>query len=300
VSGVRQRTLAKARTLLEALPYMREHFGRTVVVKLGGASLEDPRLVERFAEDVALLRMVGVRPVVVHGGGKQVTALSERLGIRPEFRDGLRVTNAETLEVARMVLVGSVNKGLVGHVNRAGVPALGLCGEDGNLLLARQRHEDLGFVGDIQTVNVELLRHLMESAVPVLASVATDGRGQSFNVNADDAAAAVAVALGAAKLVMLTDVPGVLRDDELVSEMAASEAEALIEAGVVTGGMVPKLRAAAASVAGGVERAHIVDGRVEHALILELFTREGMGTMLTAGAPEPPGMVVDVGEEAVS
>ena len=300
MSGVRQRTLAKARTLLEALPYMREHFGRTVVVKLGGASLEDPRLVERFAEDVALLRMVGVRPVVVHGGGKQVTALSERLGIRPEFRDGLRVTNAETLEVARMVLVGSVNKGLVGHVNRAGVPALGLCGEDGDLLLARQRHEDLGFVGDIQTVNVELLRHLMESAVPVLASVATDGRGQSFNVNADDAAAAVAVALGAAKLVMLTDVPGVLRDDELVSEMAASEAEALIDAGVVTGGMVPKLRAASASVAGGVERAHIVDGRVEHALILELFTREGMGTMLTAGAPEPPGMVVDVGEEAVS
>jgi acetylglutamate kinase len=288
--GVRQRTIAKARILLDALPYMREHFGQTVVIKLGGAALEDDRLVERFAEDIALLRMVGVRPILVHGGGPQVSALSERLGIQPRFRDGLRVTDAETLEVARMVLVGTLNKDLVGHINRAGVPALGLCGEDGDLLLARGLGGDLGFVGEISSVNVDLLERLMEAAVPVIASLATDGRGQSYNVNADEAAASIAVAMRAAKLVLLTDVPGVVQEDELVSEMPAADAETLVADGVVTGGMVPKLRAAASVVRNGVERAHIIDGRVEHALLLELFTPEGMGTMLTRTAPSPPAV----------
>jgi acetylglutamate kinase len=233
--GVRQRTLTKARVLLDALPYMREHFSKTVVVKVGGAAMSHKRLSERFAQDIALLRRVGVRPIVVHGGGPQISALSERLGLTPEFRDGHRVTDAETLEVAKMVLVGKLNKDLVIHVNRAGVPALGLSGDDGNLLVAQKRSgtsgEDLGFVGDVTTVNRELLNQLMESAVPVIASVATDGNGQSYNVNADLVAAAVASSVEAAKIVLLTDVSGVIQDDELVSELTVDDAEKLIESG---------------------------------------------------------------------
>ena len=295
--GIRQRTLSKARVLLDALPYMREHFDKTVVVKLGGASMSDDRLAQRFAEDIALLRMVGVRPIVVHGGGPQISALSERLGLTPEFRDGHRVTDAETLEVAKMVLVGKVNKDIVMHVNRAGVPALGLSGDDGNLLVATKRSgvggEDLGFVGDVTAVNRDLLSHLMQSAVPVIASVATDGAGQSYNVNADLVAAAVAASVEASKIVLLTDVPGVIQGDELVSEMTVDDAEGLIDSGHVSGGMIPKLEAVVRAMRSGVMRAHIVDGRVEHALILELFTPEGMGTMVTHPAPVP---VVEVSE----
>jgi acetylglutamate kinase len=289
--GVRQRTLTKARVLLDALPYMREHFSKTVVVKVGGAAMSDERLSQRFAEDIALLRMVGVRPIVVHGGGPQISALSARLGLTPQFRDGHRVTDAETLEVAKMVLVGKLNKDLVVHVNRAGVPALGLSGDDGNLLVAQKRSgtsgEDLGFVGDVTSVNRELLHQLMQSAVPVIASVATDGNGQSYNVNADLVAAAVAASVEAAKIFLLTDVPGVIQDDELVSELTVDDAEKLIEGGHVSGGMIPKLEAVVRAMRSGVGRAHIVDGRVEHALILELFTPEGMGTMVTHPVPVP-------------
>ena len=287
--GIRQRTLSKARVLLDALPYMREHFDKTVVVKLGGAAMEDPALADRFAEDVALLRLVGVRPVIVHGGGPQVSALSERLGLAPRFQGGHRVTDADTLVVAKMVLVGKVNKDIVMHVNRAGVPALGLSGDDGNLLVATKRSgvggEDLGFVGDVTAVNRDLLFQLMQSAVPVIASVATDGNGQSYNVNADLVAAAVAASVEAAKIVLLTDVPGVIQNDELVSEMTVDDAEGLIDSGHVSGGMIPKLEAVVRSMRSGVSRAHIVDGRVEHALILELFTPEGMGTMVTHAGP---------------
>src|SRR5438094_1061826 len=270
---------------------MREHFDKTVVVKLGGASMSDDRLAQRFAEDIALLRMVGVRPIVVHGGGPQISALSERLGLTPEFRDGHRVTDAETFEVAKMVLVGKVNKDIVMHVNRAGVPALGLSGDDGNLLVATKRSgvggEDLGFVGDVTAVNRDLLFQLMQSAVPVIASVATDGNGQSYNVNADLVAAAVAASVEAAKIVLLTDVPGVIQDDELVSEMTVDDAEVLIADGRVSGGMIPKLEAVVRAMRSGVGRAHVVDGRIEHALILELFTPEGMGTMVTHPVPAP-------------
>ncbi|MGH2662111.1 MAG: acetylglutamate kinase [Actinomycetota bacterium] len=281
-TGVRQRTLAKARVLLEALPYMQEHFGRVVVVKLGGPAMAEPRLLDRFAEDVALLRMVGVRPVIVHGGGPQISEMSERLGLQPRFHDGQRVTDAQTLEIAKMVLVGKLNKDLVGRINRGGVPAVGLCGDDGDLLLARKRGgPDLGLVGEITSVNADLLEGLMPTAVPVIATTATDRKGQSYNVNADPASAAVASAMGAAKLVLLTDVSGVIQDEELVSELSVDHAEMLIRSGVVTGGMLPKLEAAVAALRGGVERAHIIDGRVEHALILELFTPEGLGTMLT-------------------
>lgn len=281
-TGVRQRTLAKARVLLEALPYMQEHFGRVVVVKLGGPAMAEPRLLDRFAEDVALLRMVGVRPVIVHGGGPQISEMSERLGLTPRFHDGQRVTDAQTLEIAKMVLVGKLNKDLVGRINRGGVPAVGLCGDDGDLLLARKRSgPDLGLVGEITSVNAGLLEGLMPTAVPVIATTATDRKGQSYNVNADPASAAVASALGAAKLVLLTDVSGVIQDEELVSELSVDDAEKLIESGAVSGGMLPKLEAAVAALRDGVERAHIIDGRVEHALILELFTPEGLGTMLT-------------------
>ena len=282
---VPQRTLAKVRILLEALPYMSEHLGRDVVIKAGGAALAEPHLLEAFAGDLSILRRVGVRPVVVHGGGPQISALSERLGLTPRFEDGLRVTDEETLEVAKMVLVGKLNKDIVGRINRSGVPAVGLCGDDGDLLMARKRAgadgRDLGFVGEVTAVNVPLLRNLMETSVPVIASTATDARGQSYNVNADHAAAAVAGALSASKLVLLTDVPGVMRDGELVSELSANDAAKLTGTGDVSGGMVPKLDGIVRAIEDGVERAHIIDGRVEHCLILELFTPEGLGTMVT-------------------
>src|SRR5262245_53459127 len=225
--SVRERTRAKSRVLLEALPYIREHAGKVVVVKLGGAAMDDPALASSFAEDVGLLRLVGIRPVVLHGGGKQVSELSGRLGLTTEFRGGLRVTDHDTLRVAKMVLVGDINKRIVSALNRTGTRAVGLCGDDGDLLLAEKHApdgDDLGFVGEITGVNTELLDHLMEMAVPVIASIATDHDGQSYNVNADPAAAAVAVALGAAKLVMLTDVPGVMVDGEQIAEPTTDEA----------------------------------------------------------------------------
>ena len=281
--AVRERTRAKSRVLLEALPYIREHAGKVVVVKLGGAAMDDPALAGSFAEDISLLRLVGMRPVVLHGGGPQVSELSERLGLTTEFRGGLRVTDADTLRVAKMVLVGDVNKQIVSALNRAGTRAVGLCGDDGDLLLAAKHApngDDLGFVGEITEINTALLDHLMEMAVPVIASIATDGAGQSYNVNADPAASAIAVALGAAKLVMLTDVAGVLVNGEQIAELTVSEADELIEVGAAGGGMGPKLRAAADAVRGGVARAHIIDGRIEHSLVLELFTPEGIGTMV--------------------
>jgi acetylglutamate kinase len=281
--AVRERTRAKSRVLLEALPYIREHAGKVVVVKLGGAAMDDPALAGSFAQDVGLLRLVGMRPVVLHGGGPQVSALSERLGLTTEFRGGLRVTDADTLRVAKMVLVGDVNKQIVSALNRAGTRAVGLCGDDGDLLLATKHApngDDLGFVGEITEINTALLDHLMEVAVPVIASIATDGAGQSYNVNADPAASAIAVALGAAKLVMLTDVPGVLVNGEQIAELTVSEADKLLEIGAAGGGMGPQLLAAADAVRAGVARAHIIDGRTEHSLVLELFTPEGIGTMV--------------------
>lgn len=288
---VREDVSANARVLLAALPYMREHAGRVVVVKVGGAPMTDSALSEGLAEDVGLLRMVGIRPVVVHGGGPQITALSERLGLSARFLNGHRVTDGETLEVARMVLVGVVNQDLVATLNRHGTPAVGLSGVDGNLLLVARREgprgQDLGFVGDVTGVNGPLLNHLLEVAVPVVASIGTDGHGQPYNVNADLCAAALAAGVGAAKLVVLTDVPGLMVGGELVSEVGVTEVERVLASGAVSAGMIPKLEAAVQAVRGGVARAHIVDGRVPHATIVELFTPEGIGTMVTPdGAAE--------------
>ncbi|MCA1726724.1 MAG: acetylglutamate kinase [Actinobacteria bacterium] len=284
---VRARTLAKARVLLDALPYFREHAGSTVVIKVGGAAMDEGRLAETFADDVALLRLVGVKPVIVHGGGPQITKMAQRLGIEPSFVDGHRVTDAATLEVARMVLLGLVNQDLVTHLVRRGTSAVGLSGGDDSLLVVRPRAEELGLVGEVEQVNTGLLRHLMERCVPVVASIGTDGNGQAYNVNADLVAGSVAAALGAAKLVYLTDVAGLMNaDGELISETSMAGAEDLLASGTADGGMIPKLESALDAMRAGVGRVHLIDGRVEHALILELFTPEGLGTMLASEPAE--------------
>jgi acetylglutamate kinase len=284
----RERTLAKARTLLEALPFMRAHRGKVVVVKYGGAAMERPGLASAFAEDVALLQSVGIRPVVVHGGGPAVSHLSARLGIETTFIDGLRVTDAETLDVATMVLAGKLNTDVVGALVAGGVNAVGLSGVDGRLLLARkQEAPDLGFVGEVVHVEPRVLDALLEQRfVPVVASIALDEHGQAYNVNADVVASELAVALSAEKLVYLNDVPGLIgRGGDLLSEVSAGQCLELLGAGdVIGGGMVPKLESAVRALRAGVSRVHLVDGRVEHAVVLELFTPEGVGTMITPDA----------------
>lgn len=279
-------------TLLEALPYIREFHGRTVVIKYGGAAMADANLKEEFARDVVLLKYVGMNPVVVHGGGPEITAYMERLDLPVEFVEGLRVSDAQTVEVAKMVLVGKVNKDIVLLINRHGQPAVGICGDDGLLFQATRQAspsgQDLGFVGRIERVDIDLLNHIALDYIPVVASVGADREGNSYNINADEAAAAVAQALGAHKLMFLTDVRGWLRDpadpESVVSEAGAEEVQAALsnsggETGVA-GGMRPKLQACLDAVGGGVGAAHIVDGRVPHSLLLELFTDAGMGTKI--------------------
>ncbi len=288
----RQRTVAKARTLLEALPFMREHHGRVIVVKYGGAAMDTVGLAASFAEDVALLQSAGIRPVIVHGGGPAVTRMSARLGIETRFVDGLRVTDAETLDVATMVLAGKLNTEVVASLVSGGVNAVGLSGVDGRMLLARKQGAaagapDLGFVGEVVHVHVGVLEALLaQRFVPVVASIALDESGQAYNVNADVVASELAVALEAEKLVFLNDVPGVIGPGgDLLSELSAQQCrELLAAAGVVDGGMIPKLESAVRALEAGVTRVHLVDGRVEHALVLELFTPEGVGTMITRDA----------------
>jgi acetylglutamate kinase len=273
-------------TLLEALPYIREFHGRTVVIKYGGAAMTDAALKEEFARDVVLLKYVGMNPVVVHGGGPDITSYMERLELPVRFVDGLRVSDPETVEVAKMVLVGKVNKDIVLRLGRHGQPAVGLCGDDGLLFrVARQAApsgEDIGFVGRIERVDVDVLKHVAEDYIPVIASVGADREGHSYNVNADEAAGAVAGALGAYKVMFLTDVPGWLRDPadpaSVISETTAAEVSEALRS--VEGGMRPKLQACLDAIRGGVSFAHIVDGRVPHSLLLELFTDAGQGTKI--------------------
>jgi len=271
-------------TLLEALPYIREFHGRTVVIKYGGAAMTDPALRDGFARDVVLLKYVGINPVVVHGGGPDITSYMERLGLPVEFVGGLRVSDPDTVEVVKMVLVGKVNKDIVLRLGRHGQPAVGLCGDDGLLFrVARQTApggEDIGFVGRIERVDVDVLDHIAQDYIPVVASVGADREGNSYNVNADEAAGAVARALGAYKIVFLTDVPGWLRDpedaDSVISEASAEDVAAALDG--LDGGMRPKLAACLEAIHGGVSHAHIIDGRVPHSLLLELFTDAGVGT----------------------
>jgi acetylglutamate kinase len=273
-------------TLLEALPYIREFHGRTVVIKYGGAAMIDPALKEEFARDVVLLKYVGMNPVIVHGGGPEITSYMERLHLPVQFVDGLRVSSAETVEVAKMVLVGKVNKDIVLLINRHGQPAVGLCGDDGLLFRAGRQAApsglDIGFVGRIEHVDVNVLKHVAQDYIPVVASVGADREGNSYNINADEAAGAVARALGAYKVMFLTDVAGWLRDPDdpssIVSKVSADEVSVSLPA--VGGGMRPKLAACLDAIQGGVSSAHIVDGRVPHSLLLELFTDAGQGTMI--------------------
>lgn len=276
----------RAAVLAEALPYIREFSGRTIVVKYGGHAMVEPELADLFAQDVVLMHLVGMRPVVVHGGGPQISELMRRLGKEPAFVDGQRVTDAETVDIVRMALVGKVNRDVVTTLNRHGPYAVGVSGEDARLLRLGPADERLGFVGDVERVEPALLeRMLREDLIPVLATVGADEAGQTYNVNADVAAAAVASALGAEKLIYLTDVAGVYRDypdaGSIVSRTDAAGLEALIEAGAVADGMIPKLESCVRALRGGVAGAHILDGRIPHVLLLELFTRTGVGTMVT-------------------
>jgi acetylglutamate kinase len=273
-------------TLLEALPYIREFHGKTVVIKYGGAAMTDPQLKEEFARDVVLLKYVGMNPVVVHGGGPDITRYMERLGMEVRFVEGLRVSDEATVEVAKMVLVGKQNKDIVLRLGRHGQPAVGLCGDDGMLFTVRKQlaagETDIGFVGQIERVDVDVLLHIAEDYIPVVASVGADGEGNSYNVNADAAAAAVAQALGAFKVIFLTDVEGWRSDpDDPASRISeATAAEVRERLGEVGGGMRPKLEACLHALEAGVGNAHIVDGRQPHSLLLELFTDEGSGTKL--------------------
>jgi acetylglutamate kinase len=277
-------------TLLEALPYIREFHGKTIVIKYGGAAMTDPELREEFARDVVLLKYVGLNPIVVHGGGPEITTYMERLDLPVEFVGGLRVSDADTVEVAKMVLVGKVNKDIVLRINRHGQPAVGLCGDDGLLFRAARQTapggEDIGFVGRIERVDTDVLTHVAQDYIPVVASVGADREGHSYNINADEAAGAVARALGAYKVMFLTDVAGWLRDPadagSVISEASADEIEAAL--GTIDGGMRPKLAACLDAIHGGVSYAHIVDGRVPHSLLLELFTDAGIGTKVRPDA----------------
>jgi acetylglutamate kinase len=277
-------------TLLEALPYMREFHGKTVVIKYGGAAMTDPALQEEFARDVVLLKYVGMNPIVIHGGGPEISNYMRRLNLPIKFVDGLRVSDAATVEVAKMVLVGKVNKDIVLLINRHGQPAVGLCGDDGLLFRAVRQAapsgQDIGFVGRIERVDVDVLRHVAQDYIPVVASVGADREGNSYNINADEAAGAVARALEAYKIMFLTDVPGWLRDPgdpgSVISEAGADEVQAALAD--VAGGMRPKLAACLEAINGGVSYAHIVDGRVPHSLLLELFTDAGQGTKIGPAA----------------
>jgi acetylglutamate kinase len=275
-------------TLLEALPYIREFYGSTVVIKYGGAAMDDPELREEFARDVVLLKYVGMNPIVVHGGGPDITAYMNRLGMPVEFVDGLRVSDEATVEIAKMVLLGKLNSDIVLRIGRHGQPAVGLSGDDGGLLRCSRRAApggaDIGWVGQIDAVDPGVINHISSDYIPVVASVGADAEGNSYNVNADEAAAAIAVALGATKAIFLTDVRGWLRDpadpESLIGQASVTEVTAALA--TVAGGMRPKLQACVDAVNGGVAAAQIIDGRLAHSLLLELFTDAGIGTQVTA------------------
>lgn len=278
----------RAEILLEALPYIRAFSGKTVVIKYGGAAMETAALKDPFALDIILLHLVGIRPVIVHGGGPQIGALMKRLGKEPRFVGGMRVTDEETVEIVEMVLVGKINKEIVGLINHHGGRAVGLSGKDAELIRARRRMHrlpngeavDLGLVGEVEAVNPEPIRLLERHGfIPVIAPVGVGAGGETYNINADLVAGEVAAALGAEKLIHLTDVQGILdREGRLISTLTSQEAERLVAEGVIEGGMLPKVESALRALRGGTAKAHIIDGRQPHAILLELFTREGVGT----------------------
>ncbi len=289
--------LAKAETLIEALPYFQRYAGRSFVVKYGGHAMGDPEAAQDFAEDIVLLKAVGINPVVVHGGGPQIGAMLKKLGVESQFVDGLRVTDEETASIAEMVLSGAINKELVSWINRAGGTAIGLSGKDGKMVRAEkvtrtvkdpdsqiEQAVDLGFVGEPKEVDTKVLDTLSAAGmIPIIAPIATDGQGQTYNINADTMAGAIAAALGAARLFLLTDVTGVLdKQGNLLTDLRPSDVARLKEDGTITGGMIPKLETCVHAVEGGCEAAVVLDGRVPHAMLLEFFTSRGAGTLVSA------------------
>ncbi len=279
--------MTQAEVLIQALPYIKQYAGKTIVVKYGGAAMLDEALKAAVMQDIVLMRYVGINPVVVHGGGPEISDAMHRMGKEPEFVGGLRVTDAETMEIVEMVLAGKTNKGIVAHLNQQGAMAVGLSGKDGNLIVAEREttQGDIGFVGRVTQINPALLHTLAGAGyIPVISTVAIGKNGESYNVNADTVAGEMAVALGAVKLVVMTDVEGIYQDfadkDSLVKEMSAKDARQLITDGHVDRGMIPKVDACVIAVNGGVERATIIDGRLPHSLLIELFTHEGIGTMI--------------------
>jgi acetylglutamate kinase len=278
----------KAAVLVEALPYIRRFAGQVVVVKYGGNALagaSDDDALSLFAEDIVLMRQVGMRPVVVHGGGPQISDLMNRLGKVAEFRNGLRITDTETVDIVRMVLIGQVNPQLVAAINVHGALAVGVSGEDAGLIRASARDPELGFVGDVESINPTILQSLLDDGfIPVVATIGTDAVGQAYNINADTVAGAIAEALGAEKLVYLTDIEGLRRvvDDpgSLIRQTTPDELDGLMADGTIAGGMIPKVESCVRAVRSGVRRAHILDGRIPHVLLLEVFTDEGIGTMV--------------------
>ena len=283
----------KAEVLIEALPYIQQFNRKIIVVKYGGSAMSDEELEKNVIKDVTLLKLVGFKPIIVHGGGKAISRWVEKVGKKPEFINGLRVTDEETMEIAEMVL-GSVNKKLVSMVEELGVSAVGISGKDGGLLQVEKKYpdgQDIGFVGDVKKVNPKLLYDLIDSDyLPIVSPIGLDENCQTYNINADDAACAVARAVGADKLVFLTDVEGLYRDfsdkDSFISRITASGAEELLETGFIGGGMLPKLQNCTAAVRGGVNRVHILDGRIPHCLLLEIFTDHGIGTAIVGDGEE--------------
>ncbi len=285
--------LRKAEVLMEALPYIKKYYGQTIVIKYGGNAMANEHLQDTFAQDVVLLSYVGINCVIVHGGGPQITDYMERLSMQVEFIDGHRVTDADAMEVAKMVLVGKINKEIVSRINAHGVQAVGLSGDDATLIKAVKREHqgtdgpvDLGFVGDVERVNPQILKNLIrDEYVPVVAGIGVDDTGQSYNINADRIAAAVATALKANKLIFLTNTEGIYKDfgkehGRLIKQMDLAEAGKFLDSGGLTAGMLPKLVGCIEAVSGGVGRTHIIDGRIEHAVLLEIFTDTGIGTMI--------------------
>ncbi|WP_366554994.1 acetylglutamate kinase [Aquibaculum sediminis] len=293
--GETKHWLRTARTLTEALPFMRRYAGRTVVVKYGGHAMGDGKLAELFARDIVLMKQVGINPIVVHGGGPQIGQMLKRLQVESEFIDGLRVTDARTVEVVEMVLAGSINKAIVGAINAAGGTAIGICGKDGNLIQARKLRRarrdpesnieqllDLGFVGEPRHINPQILTALEQAGmIPVIAPLGVGANGETYNINADTVAGAVAAAVGAVRLLLLTDVAGVLdKQGELIESLSLAEVRALMADGTIHGGMIPKLETCIGAVEEGVDAAVILDGRVAHAVLLEVFTDQGVGTLV--------------------
>jgi len=271
------------KVLLEALPYIKKFYGKIVVIKYGGSSMMSEDLKDSFLQDVVLLKYTGMKPVLVHGGGPEINILMERLNMKPVFKDGFRVTDEKTMEVVEMVLAGKINKDIVSKINSKGGSAIGLCGKDGNLLVAEKdlSRGDIGFVGRIVKVNAELLRSIIDSGfIPVIAPIASDEEGIDYNVNADNVAAEIASALRAEKLIYLTDVDGVMRNGELLSLMDLKTAERILRDGTLKGGMIPKVEYSISAMEKGVKTVHIINGTIAHAVLLEIFSDEGIGTMI--------------------